>query len=100
MALYENVLDEDTMNILKDSFDNVNTKAGMPTNIEAKKLQKYHSPTLVIACEKDCLFPAKKVLYRAKRIIPNCTTVELKGSGHIHILPQKEKTEIVEFLKN
>lgn len=99
MALNERVLDEDTLNILKDSFDHVKTKAGMPTNIEAKKLQKYHSPTLVIACEKDCLFPAKKVLYRAKQIIPNCTTVELKGRGHIHILPQTEKIEIIEFLK-
>ena len=36
IALHENVLDEDTLNILKDSFDNVKTKVGMPTNIEAK----------------------------------------------------------------
>ena len=99
IALHENVLDEDTLNILKDSFDNVKTKVGMPTNIDAKKLQKYHSPTLVIASEKDCLFPAKKVLYRASQIISDCQTVELKGSGHMHILPQKEKDKIVEFLK-
>lgn len=99
IALHENVLDEDTLNILKDSFDNVKTKVGMPTNIEAKKLQNYHSPTLVIASEKDCLFPAKKVLHRAKQIISDCQTVELKGSGHMHILPQKEKDRIVEFLK-
>ena len=38
----------------------------MPTNIEEQKLSGYHSPTLVIASEKDCLFPAKKVLARAK----------------------------------
>ena len=37
MALWENVLDEDTLDILKDSFDNVKTKVGMPTNVEAKK---------------------------------------------------------------
>lgn len=36
MALHENVLDEDTRNILKDSFDQVKTKIGMPTNIGAK----------------------------------------------------------------
>lgn len=99
IALHENVLDEDTLNILKDSFDNVKTKVGMPTNIEAKKLQKYHSPTLVIASEKDCLFPAKKVLHRASKIISDCQTVELKGSGHMHILPEKEKDRIVKFLK-
>ncbi|MDY4079160.1 MAG: alpha/beta hydrolase [Clostridium sp.] len=99
IALHENVLDEDTLNILKDSFDNVKTKVGMPTNIEAKKLQKYHSPTLVIASEKDCLFPAKKVLHRVKQIISDCQTVELKGSGHMHILPKKEKDRIIKFLK-
>lgn len=99
MALWENVLDEDTFDILKDSFDNVKTKVGMPTNVEAEKMQRYHSPALVIAGEKDCLFPAARVLYRAKQIIPNCQTVELKGSGHMHILPQRETDRIVEFIK-
>lgn len=99
MALWENVLDEDTLDILKDSFDNVKTKIGMPTNVEAKKMQRYQSPALVIAGEKDCLFPAAKVLYRAKQIIPNCKTVELKESGHMHILPQREMDRIVEFIK-
>ncbi len=99
MSLWENVLDEDTLNILKDSFDNVKTKIGMPTNVEAKKLQRYHAPTLVIAGEKDCLFPAARVLYRAKQIIPNCQTVELKESGHMHVLPQREINRIIDFIK-
>lgn len=60
MAITENVLDIDTLNTMKDSFDNVKTKVGMPTNIKAKLLDKYDSPTLIIASEKDCLFPAKK----------------------------------------
>ena len=99
MALCENVLDEDTLDILKDSFDNVKTKIGMPTNVEAEKMQRCQSPALVIAGEKDCLFPAERVLHRAKQIIPNCRTVELKGSGHMHILPQREMDRIVEFIK-
>lgn len=99
MALYEEVLDEDTLDIIKDSFDNVKTKVGMPTNIEAKKLPDYHAPTLVIASEKDCLFPAKKVLSRAKQIIPSCSVYELKGSGHMHVLPQNVKHMIIDFLK-
>ncbi len=98
MALWENVLDEDTLDILKDSFDNVKTKVGMPTNVEAEKMRRYQSPALVIAGEKDCLFPAARVLYRAKQIIPNCRTVELKESGHMHILPQREMDRIVEFI--
>lgn len=99
MALREDVLDEDTLDIVKDSFDNVKTKVGMPTNIEAQKLSSYNSPTLVIASEKDCLFPAKKVLSRSKQIISNCRTYELKESGHMHILPQNVKDIIIDFLK-
>lgn len=99
MALREDVLDEHTLDIVKDSFDNVKTKVGMPTNIEAQKLSGYNSPTLVIASEKDCLFPAEKVLSRAKQIISNCRTYELKESGHMHILPQNIKNIIIDFLK-
>lgn len=99
MALREDVLDEDTINILKDSFNNVKIKAAMPTNIEKKRLINYFSPTLIIAGENDCLFPARKVLRRARQIIPNCQTIELKESGHMHILPQTEKERIVEFLR-
>lgn len=100
MALQIEVLDEETIDILRDSFDNVKIKVAMPTNIEKKRLSDYRSPTLIIASEKDCLFPARKVLRRAKQIFPDCTTIELKGSGHIHILPQPEKVKIVEFLKS
>lgn len=99
MALHREVLDEDTLDILKDSFEHVKTKVGMPTNIERRKLSGYHAPTLVIASEKDCLFPAKKVLPRAKQLFPNCKVYELKDSGHMHVLPEKVKGWIVDFLK-
>lgn len=36
MALDKSILDEDTLDIVKDSFDNVKTKVGMPTNIPKK----------------------------------------------------------------
>lgn len=99
MALQEKILDEDTINILKDSFENVKIKVAMPTNIEERRLSSYYSPTLVIASEKDCLFPARKVLRRAKQMFSDCQTFELKESGHIHLLPQAVKKEIVEFLR-
>lgn len=35
-----------------------------------------------IASEKDCLFPARKVLHRAGKMISDCQLVELKESGH------------------
>lgn len=99
MALHEEVLDEDTLDIVKDSFDNVKTKVGMPTNVSAEKMENYHAPALVIASEKDCLFPASKVLPRAKQIISDCEVHMLKDSGHMHILPQDKKDRIIEFLK-
>jgi pimeloyl-ACP methyl ester carboxylesterase len=99
MALREDVLYEDTLDIIKDSFDNVKTKIGMPTNVEMKKLSAYNSPTLVIAAENDCLFPAKKVLPRANQMISNCSVHEIKDSGHMHILPQNVREMIIDFLK-
>lgn len=99
MSVREDVLDKDTMDTIKDSFDNVKTKVGMPTNVSKKLMQQFKAPALVIASEKDLLFPARKVIPRAKQIIPNCEVRELKGSGHIHILPQSEKALITDFLK-
>lgn len=45
------------------------------------------------------IVPARKVLPQARRIILDCQTIELKQSGHMHILPQMEKERIVEFLR-
>ncbi|MEG0238830.1 alpha/beta fold hydrolase [Anaerorhabdus sp.] len=99
MSITEDVLDTDTLDTVKNSFDHVKTKAGMPSNVSAKLMRQCHAPTLVMASEKDCLFPAKKVLKRAKTIIPNAVTYELKNRGHMHLLTEEEKTMIIEFLK-
>ena len=99
MALREEVLDEDTLDIVKDSFDHVNTKIGMPSNVSKELMHKCKAPALVMAGEKDCLFPAKKVLPRAKRIIPDCKIHMLKGQGHMHSLTEREEKIIVDFLK-
>lgn len=99
MALHRDVLDQHTRDTVKDSFDNVKIKIGMPANVAAQKLSRCHSPTLVIAGEKDCLFPAKKVLPKARKMISDCQTHVWNDSGHIHILPQAEKEFIVHFLK-
>jgi len=39
MALDKSILDEDILDIVKDSFDNVKTKVDMPTNIQEKSCQ-------------------------------------------------------------
>lgn len=98
MALFEEVLDEDTLAVLKDSFDNVKTKIGMPSNVNPKLLKNYKSPTLVIAAERDCLFPAGRVLPKAQKIFCNCETLMMEGSGHMHVMPVSVKNKIIEFL--
>ncbi|OXS73016.1 alpha/beta hydrolase [Lysinibacillus sp. KCTC 33748] len=98
MAIREEVLDKDTLDMVRDSFDHVKTKVGMPSNVSEQLMQRCKAPTLIMAAEKDCLFPAKKVLSRAKRIIPNNTAHMLKGCGHMHMMPDLEKKMIVDFL--
>lgn len=98
MAIQEDVLDRDTLDTVKCSFDHVKTKVGMPTNVSAKRMARCTAPTLVMAGELDCLFPAQKVLKRAQRIIPNATIYELEGRGHMHLLTDEEKARIIRFL--
>lgn len=98
MAIRDEVLDADSLMIIKDSFDNVKIKVGMPSNVSAERISKCTAPTLVMAGEMDCLFPAYKVLPRAKKIIPNCKVHMLKGCGHMHILSEREQKRIISFL--
>lgn len=51
MALREEVLDGDTIDILIDSFSNIKIKAAMPAYAEKKRLSNYCSPALVVASE-------------------------------------------------
>lgn len=73
--------------------------AGMPVNVAEKDMKKCKAPALVMAGEKDCLFPAKRVLPTAERIIQNATTYLLEGRGHMSSLTEGEKQMITEFLR-
>ena len=72
----------------------------MPGNVDMKLMKSCKAPTLVIAVERDCLFPGKDVIERSKRIIPNCVTYLLEGRGHMNFLTEGEKKMIVDFLLN
>lgn len=63
-------------------------------------MKKCIAPTLVLAAEKDCLFPDKNVIKRAETMIPNCTTYLLTERGHIHSLSSDEKQKITTFLRS
>lgn len=99
MAVTEENIADDTYETAKLSINYTNVKAGMPSNVAGKDMKKCKAPTLVVAGEKDCLFPAKRVLLRAEQIIENVTTYLLVGRGHMSSLTESEKQMIIEFLK-
>lgn len=98
MALSTKMLSAERLATIKNSFDHVRIQPIMPTNAEPERLHRCQAKTLVVAAEKDCLFPARRILPKVKRILPNCKIHMLKGCGHIHNLPKREKNIIVDFL--
>lgn len=99
MAITEENIDSDIFETAKCSIDNVKIKTGMPSNVYPSDMEKCKAPTLVMAGEKDCLFPANLVIPQAKAMIQNCTTYLIKDRGHIHSLTEEEKQKIINFLK-
>jgi len=99
MAVMEENIDANLYETAKCSIDNVKVKAGMPSDVLPSDMKKCSAPTLIMAGEKDCLFPAKLVLPQAKAIIPNCTTYLLKDRGHMYVMTEEEKMRIIDFLK-
>lgn len=98
MAIMEENIPEEIYETAKLSIRHARVKAKMPSNVSEQDMKKCAAPTLVMAAEKDCLFPARSVIPRAKRIITNCTTYLLESRGHINDLTYKEKLLIIDFL--
>ncbi|WP_310601544.1 alpha/beta fold hydrolase [Anaerosporobacter sp.] len=98
MAVTEDNITKDIYDTAKCSIDYAKIKTGMPSNVKSTDMRKCDAPTLVMASEKDCLFPAKMVIPQAENIIPNCTTYLLEGRGHMCALTEEEKWMIIEFL--
>jgi len=99
MAISEDNIDEDTFETVKSSIDNVKIKTGMPGNVNPADMKKCKAPTLVMAAEKDCLFPAELVLPQAEAMMPNCTAYLLRDRGHMNYLTAGEQEMIIEFLR-
>ena len=98
MAIEKANIAQDILITARCSIDNVKIKSTMPQNEKAKSLSKYHNPVLVMAAEKDCLFPAKQVLPQVRKVWKQSITYLLKDRGHINELTDVEKKMIVEFL--
>ncbi len=98
MSITEDNIDEETFETVKSSIDNVKIKAGMPSDVNPADIKKCKAPTLVMAAEKDCLFPADLVIPQAEASIPNCTTYLLEERGHLSNLMLSEQDMIIKFL--
>ncbi|MEE1057679.1 MAG: alpha/beta hydrolase [Acutalibacteraceae bacterium] len=98
MAIIEDNITEDIYETAKLNINNSKIKSGMPSNVSEKYMKNCLAPVLIMAAENDCLFPAKKVIPRAKQIIPNCTTYLLESRGHMNNLTKDEKKMIIDFL--
>lgn len=98
MAIKASNITEDILETARCSIDNAKIKAVMPKNESCKNLCKYQKPVLVIAAEKDCLFPAKAVLLKAKKVWKQSERYLLKDRGHINELTNEEKKMIIDFL--
>lgn len=98
MAVKEINLTEDLLITARCSIENAKIKSVMPQNEKRKNLSKYHNPVLIMAAEKDCLFPAAKVLPQAEKVWKQSIRYLLKDRGHINQLTKEEKRMIVDFL--
>ena len=99
MAVTEENITSDIYETAKLSINYSKVKTGMPSNVSEKDMMKCKASTLVMAGERDCLFPAKGVIPRAKRIIQNVSTYLLEDRGHMSSLTKQEKEMIIDFLR-
>ena len=76
-------IEDDVLELIEAVFRNVYVEAEMPRPVTKAELVNLTAPTMVIAAEKDAMFPGKAVTKRAKEIFPNLTVAEcLKGGTH------------------
>ena len=98
MTVDESEIDDCALEMIKCIFDHVRINAVMPRNVIISDMKNYLPPTLLITGEKDVLFPGRKVIARAKTIIPDLRTYLMKGGGHICSLSSGKNKNVVEMI--
>ena len=74
--------DEERIEMLQVIFKHVRINPKMPRPAYDGELDDLKAPTIVVAAAKDILFPASKVIPRAKEIFPNLIYTEAIDSLH------------------
>ena len=98
MAVEEKHIDDATYEMVKCSLEHVAVKVGMPSNVRAEDLRGYTAPTFVIPAEKDSMFPGKKVVKKAKEMIPHVKIHMLENLGHLCMMPNDVMDMIERFI--
>jgi pimeloyl-ACP methyl ester carboxylesterase len=79
---------EDVLEITEAVFRHVQVEAEMPRNVTKDELARFTAPVLVLAAEKDRLFPAKLVLARAPQAFQNLVAAEVIPDSP-HFIPER-----------
>ena len=76
-------IEDDVLQLIEAVFQSVRLEAEMPRPATTAELADFTAPTLVIAAEKDAMFPGEAVTKRAREIFSNLAVVEcLRGGTH------------------
>ena len=67
-------------------YKHLKVESEMPRSIHREDLVNFQAPTLVLAAEKDILFPPSSVIQHAREVIPNLVAAEVIA-GSTHFVP-------------
>lgn len=91
-------IDEEVIEITEAVFRLVRIEPGMPRNVRREELLNFKAPALVIAAERDGLFPAEAVVKRSREVFPNLVAAEVI-SGATHYLSARHHAYLNERCK-
>ncbi|MCK5346013.1 MAG: alpha/beta hydrolase, partial [Candidatus Heimdallarchaeota archaeon] len=74
--------DEQRVELLQAIFTHMNINPVMPRPAHTGELDNFLAPTLIMAAKNDILFPAARVIPRAKEIFPNLIYTEIIEGLH------------------
>jgi len=84
----ENPIPVDVIEITEAVFEHVYIEAEMPRNVTRDEMTPFKAPVLVLAAEKDRLFPAPKVVARAQQVFQNLVGAEIIPDCP-HFIPER-----------
>jgi pimeloyl-ACP methyl ester carboxylesterase len=80
--------DKELLETTEAVFRLMHIEPEMPRNVQPEDLANFKTATLVIAAEKDGLFPGEAVVRRANKVFPNLISAEVIP-GATHYLPPR-----------